>query len=162
VSANSGGRSRESQQTYYPGIADKTKAVAVKVKAGAETSAIDFKLAPPKKKGYEVRGRVIDESGKAVSGVMIGCSPVHETEGDEKDAPSGFAVPAVLHSNAQGESKSPGIGTGKDQVSGMSLLDEASVYGDPTTFEVAGRDIRGVEIKTPKGLTAGGTVVIEG
>src|SRR5262249_48024189 len=71
-------------------------------------------------------------------------------------------IPDMIHSNAQGEFKIQGVAPGKYQVTVMSVFDEASVYSDPTTFEVAGRDIQGVEIKTRKGLTASGTVVVEG
>src|SRR5262249_56505061 len=59
VIPDSGGGGNESQQTYYPGIPDKTNAVAVQVKAGAQTDPIDFKLAPPEKRGYEVRRRAL-------------------------------------------------------------------------------------------------------
>jgi hypothetical protein len=161
VSVTYGGGRKESVQTYYPGATEQAKAGHVKVKAGAETSGIDFKLALTKKKGYEVRGRVIDEFGKPISGIMLSCGPARD-EADEK-APSPIApFSEMVHSNAQGEFKIPSVTQGKYTLSVMSMFDEASVYSDPVTFEVGNRDVDGVEIKTHKGLTASGAAVIEG
>jgi hypothetical protein len=160
VSVTYGGGRKESVQTYYPGATEQAKAGHVKVKAGAETSGIDFKLALSKKKGYEVRGRVIDEFGKPISGIMISCGPARD-EGDEK-APSPIApFSEMVHSNAQGEFKIPAVTQGKYTLSVMSMFDEASVYSDPVTFEVGNRDVDGVEVKTHKGLTASGIAVVE-
>src|SRR5215831_6222906 len=72
VSVQSGGGKHENTFTYYPGVTDKAKAAHVKVKAGSEATGIDLKLGLSRK-GYEVRGRVVDESGKGVPGVMIAC-----------------------------------------------------------------------------------------
>jgi hypothetical protein len=162
VSANSSGNRKESVQTYYPGVTDKTRAGTVKVKATSETSSVDFKLGLSKKKGYEVRGRVVDESGKPVSGVMISCSVAREENGDGKAEVPSFPASGPIHSNAQGEFKIQGVSPGKYNATVMSMFDEAAVYSDPTAFEVGSRDVDGVEIKTHKGLTASGVAVIEG
>src|SRR5215831_18017417 len=98
VSIHSGGGRHESVTTYYPGVTDKTKAAMVKVKAGAETTGIDFKLEITKK-GYEVRGRVVDEQGNGVPSVMIVVSPT-----SEQGTGAGFAgMSGQGHSNSNGE-----------------------------------------------------------
>src|SRR5215471_756577 len=104
VSVHSGGGRHESVATYYPGVTDKTKAAMVKVKAGAETTGIDFKLEITKK-GYEVRGRVVDEQGNGVPSVMIVVSPT-----SEQGTGTGFQVMSGQgHSNSKGEFKVEGM-----------------------------------------------------
>jgi uncharacterized GH25 family protein len=158
VSVDSGGGRREDLVTYYPGVIDKTKAVPVKVKAGSEATGIDFRLGLSKK-GYEVRGRVIDDSGSAVAGVMLMFSAVRE-EATPDSASSGLSGEA--HSNSQGEFKFEGVRPGKYTASVISMFDEANLYSDTATFEITNSDASGVEIKTHKGLSASGIAVIDG
>src|SRR5262249_4573586 len=154
----SGGGKHENAFTYYPGVTDKAKAAHVKVKAGNESTGIDLKLGLAKK-GYEVRGRVLDESGKGVPGVIIACFPApDETTPDA--AASAFS--GEVHSNSKGEFKIEGVRPGKYSATVMLMFDEANLYSDATTFEVTDRDMSGVEIKTHKALTASGVAVIEG
>jgi hypothetical protein len=92
---------------------------------------------------------------------MLSCGPARD-EADEKAASPVAPFSDMIHSNAQGEFKIPGVTHGKYTISVMSMFDEASVYSDPVTFEAGNRDVDGVEIKTHKGLTASGAAVIEG
>jgi uncharacterized GH25 family protein len=157
VSVHSGGGGREGAVTYYPGVSDKTKAVPVKVKAGSEASGIDVKLGLAKK-GYDVRGRVVDESGNGVAGVMIMCQPVRDPGATPLDF-SGFSGQA--HSNSKGEFKFEGVHAGKYTASVISMFDESNLYSDVANFEVTNSDAS-VEIKTHKGLSVSGAAVIEG
>jgi hypothetical protein len=145
--------------TYYPGVTDKTRAATVKVRAGAETSGIDFKL-DLTKKGYEVRGRVVDEQGNGVPSVMIIVSPA-----PEQGAPAGFTGMSGSgqgHSNSKGEFKVEGMQPGKYNAAVFSMFDDTNFYSDTATFEITGSDAAGVEIKTHRGLTASGILVVEG
>jgi hypothetical protein len=157
VSVNSGGGRTEGVATYYPGVTDKTKASPVKVRAGAEATGIDFKL-DLSKKGYEARGRVVDEQGNGVPGVMIIVSPVAE-EGANV-ALSG--VTGQTHSNSKGEFKAEGLHPGKYNASVFSMFDDTNFYSDTASFEITSGNANGVEIKTHKGLVASGILVIEG
>jgi hypothetical protein len=157
VSAHTGGGRHESMATYYPGVTDKTRAGTVKVRAGAETTGIDFKL-DVSKKGYEVRGRVVDERGNGVQGVMIIVSPA-----PEPGATTGFTgLTGQGHSNSKGEFKVEGMRPGKYNAAVFSMFDDANIYSDTAAFEITSSDATGVEIKTHKGLTASGVLVLEG
>jgi hypothetical protein len=48
-------------QTFFPGVSDASKAVALELKAGAEVRGIDLTM-PKQNRPYSVRGRVIDSS----------------------------------------------------------------------------------------------------
>jgi hypothetical protein len=174
ISANAGGGRHRELTTYYPGVADKGGAVRVKVKANNETAGIDFKLGSPKK-GFQVRGRVIDESGAGVPGVMVQCSTASdrvttassdasddsENSSVQRMGTSGFSGQA--NTTSTGEFKIEGVPTGKYTAAVMTMFDtEANFYGDPASFEVNESDLTGVQIKTHKGLTASGIIVIEG
>src|SRR5215471_258394 len=157
VSVHSGGGRRESVSTYYQGVFDKSRAGTVKVRAGAETTGIDFKL-DVSKKGYEVRGRVVDEQGNGVPSVMIIVSPA-----SEPGASTGFAgLTGQGHSNSRGEFKVEGMHPGKYNAAVLSMFDDANIYSDTAIFEITSSDAAGVEIKTHRGLTASGILVIEG
>jgi protocatechuate 3,4-dioxygenase beta subunit len=157
VSVNSGGGRHESVATYYPGVTDKTKATTVKVRAGAESTGIDFKL-DLSKKGYEVRGRVVDEHGNGVQGVMIIVSSA-----PEQGAGAVFGgLSGQGHSNSKGEFKVEGMQPGKYTAAVFSMFDDANIYSDTATFEITSSDATAVEIKTHKGLTASGVLVLEG
>jgi hypothetical protein len=128
------------------------------VKAGGEATGIDLKLSLSKK-GYEARGRVVDESGNGVAGVMIMCQPARD-EATTSPGFSGFSGQA--HTNSKGEFKFDGVHPGKYTVSVFTMFDEANLYGDVATFEITNSDTGGIEIKTHKGLSASGIAVIEG
>src|SRR5215831_18466988 len=157
VSVHTGGGRHESVSTYYPGVTDKAKATTVKVRAGAEATGIDFKL-DLTKKGYEVRGRVVDEQGNGVPSVMIIVSPARE-----QASGTGFQVMSGQgHSNSKGEFKVEGMHPGKYNAAVFSMFDDTNFYSDTAAFEITTSDATAVEIKTHKGLTASGVLVLEG
>jgi len=158
VSAQSGGGKLENTFTYYPGVIDKAKATPVKVKPGNEATGIDFKLGISKK-GFEVRGRVVDESGNGVAGVIIACFPASDDKAPDAASP---LFSSEVHSNSKAEFKIEGVRHGNYSASVTVMFYEVGIYSDITSLEVANRDISGVEIKTHKGLTASGIAVIEG
>ncbi len=117
---------QEGAVTYYPGVSSRERAVEVEVVEGAETTGIDFKIAPEKERGIVfgvVRKR---ETGEPVPGIII---IAYSTERPSIDAR------ATTDEQGHYELKGLAPGTYRVQVtSGMFLQEED--YAQPPTQEV--------------------------
>lgn len=149
------GKQRYHEQTFHPGVTDKTKAAVVEVKEGAETSGIDIGLGLPSQT-YKASGRIVDATtGKPLSGVAINYGAV---PGDTKTI-----SPRTLGTtpNPRGEFQLDGIMPGKYYA--FAWLDEDSeFYSDSAPFEITSADASGITVKVHRGQVVSGTVVIEG
>lgn len=142
-------------QTFYPGVKDKAKAMAVEVKAGSETRGIDIRLGPPTSL-YTASGRIIDaDTGKPVPSLTASCEM---TSGD-----SYFYVRGGMASgtNANGEFKLDSLSSGKYKA--IAIVDQDSnYYSETSPFEITNGNVSGILIKVHRGQTLSGVVAIEG
>ena len=137
-------------ETFYPGVTDKSAAGVVELPPGGEIGGIDIKVGPVSR-GYEVTGRVIDDSGRGVSDIMVSFS--------ESGMPASSGGP---YTDSKGNFKIEHVLPGSYQAS-ASFADrfDSSMYAEVTKFDVAG-NVSGIELKVHNGLTIAGSVAIEG
>lgn len=143
-------------QTFYPGVADESKATLIEIKEGAEVKDIDIRTSKGAR-GFTVSGRVVDaNSNQPAANVYVGYSPVEDSQqgmGSMTFAP----VPTDVNGKFTIEGLQPGryiaytFGIGADNPS----------YSEGTKFDVMEGDVSGVEIKLSRGATLTGVAVIE-
>jgi hypothetical protein len=123
------------------------------VTEGSEARDVDITLGRVLK-GFTVSGRIIDgESGRPLSNVGYGIKTFFQGGGGSS---SSRAV-----SNQDGEFKFENLGPGSYAVYVQPPPD--SDWGaDPVRFEIADQDVTGLVLKTVKGGSASGVIVVEG
>ncbi len=148
------GTTRLYRQTYYPSVTDQTKATAVEVIEGGEARDIDIMLGRPLT-SFKVTGKIVDgETGKPVPNIRYGIS-----QGTGENA--GHSTSFGTTSNANGEFKLEGVMPGTYSVF-MMADPNTEVRADPVPFEVVDHDVTGLVLKTVKGASMSGVVVMEG
>jgi len=148
------GTTRLYRQTYYPSVTDQTKATAVEVTEGSEARDIDIMLGGPLT-SFKVTGKIIDgETGKPVPNIRYGI--YHGTSEF-----AGHSTSFGATSNANGEFKFEGVMPGTYSVFIMAELN-TEVRAEPVSFEVVDHDVTGLVLKTLKGATLSGVVIMEG
>jgi Carboxypeptidase regulatory-like domain len=144
------------QLTYHPDTIEETKAKAVEISEGFETTGIDIKIAEAKKI-YDVFGRVVDgETGQPMPGIGIFLGTL--MDGGNR---LGAYTSLSSHTDAQGQFQIQGIITGKYAIFG-SMGQESDYYCEPTVFEIGEEDVTGLVVKMKRGGSISGVVVIEG
>ena len=139
-------------QTFYPSVTDITKSTVIEVTEGSEKNDVDI-VAAPAASTFTVSGRIIDGAGKAVPGIPLGVQ--QSTDGSTSSATGGIAT------NSNGEFKLQDVIPGKYLLF-IAPVENSDLRGDPVPFEVIDRDITGLEMKTKRGATLSGMVVLEG
>jgi len=147
------GSRRVHRQTFYPSVTDAARATIVEVTEGGEATDIDIVMGRPYT-AFKVTGKIVDsETGKPVPQVRYGISVV---SGELMGHSSSGAA-----SNANGEFKFEGVMPGKYSVL-IWTEQNTEMRADPVPFEVVDRDVTGLVVKTVKGSSVSGVVVIEG
>lgn len=146
------GGTRVHRQTFYPSVTDSAKATVVEVIEGGEVSDIDIMMGRALST-YRVTGRIVDgETGKPVSHLRYG---IFEFRGGMGSSSSGAST------NADGEFKFEGVLPGKYSVF-IDPEQNTGMRADPVPFEVVDSDLTGLVVKTVKGSSVSGVVVMEG
>jgi protocatechuate 3,4-dioxygenase beta subunit len=142
-------------KTFYPGVAEESKATLIEINEGTEATNID--ITPGKSAGgFSASGRVVDaESGKPVASAYVGYSPVNEQ--NQRTGGMNFAT----QTDANGKFRVEGIQPGHYAAFIMGIGQENASYSDPTPFEVSDGDVTGIEIKVRRGATIEGVAVLE-
>lgn len=147
-------RGRRYQKTFYPNTNDPSKAAIVELNEADEATGIDIKVdaAPPT---YVVSGRVIDsESGLAIPKAGISFMNAPKT---------GSTTPSLsIQADDHGQFSFSGFSPGRYAAYPTSQFYGGNFYGDPVYFEIADKDVTGIELKTVPGLSISGIVVVDG
>lgn len=152
------GRGRATRRpTFYPDAIDVAKATTIEVGEGAEVTKIDFILGPAPQ-GYAVSGGVLDESGKPVPNALIALSRLTILD---TNSVSGYGVNTGTRSDKQGEFRIEDLSPGKYSVT-VSPLPESDMRPETTNFDLLDSDVTGLVIKTSKGGSVAGILVLEG
>lgn len=148
------GPRRPYKLTFHPDATDSSHAAIIEVVEGGETTGIDITVGRTLD-GYSARGRVIDsETGKPLANISLGVSPKVENRD--------YGYPAFRSiSSSRGEFKFEGLTPGRYSLV-ISPQGENNPFADPTLFEVVDSDVDNLIVKTSKGATLTGVVVLEG
>ncbi|HYN24235.1 MAG TPA: carboxypeptidase-like regulatory domain-containing protein [Pyrinomonadaceae bacterium] len=150
----SGRPRRPYRLTFHPDAADFSQAAIVEVLEGGETSGIDITVGRILD-GYAVSGRITDgETGQPLANIRLGVAPRMENRG------YGYQ-PVRSLSSSRGEFKIEGLTPGEYSIV-IAHYEDNSPFADPIPFEVVDRDVDNLIIKTSRGATLTGVVVLDG
>jgi uncharacterized protein (DUF2141 family) len=149
-----GGRADGPQRMYYPSVLNASDATTIEVNEGSEANNIDITLGRQVSK-YTARGRIIDgDTSQPLPNAHIGIQLYFAVGGSVSHA-------AAAESTKDGEFKFENLPPGKYAVYLDSQTD-SEWFSEPVRFEVIDQDIDGLLIKTSKGGSISGVVVLEG
>lgn len=141
------------KRTFYPDATDPAEAKVIEVTEGSEATDIDITIGQALP-GFAVTGRVVDgETGKPVTGLRLGLRQVLKNDY--------ASMNASVSANSQGEFRLENITPGKYVVL-ILPVQGIETRADPVSFEVVDQDVSGLLVKTLKGLSISGNVIIEG
>ena len=148
-----GGNGDGPQRTYYPSALNASDATAIEVNEGSEAENIDITLGRQLSR-YAARGRIIDgETSQPLQNARIGIQ-LFFTHGSTSRT-------AAAESTKDGEFKIENLPPGKYAVY-LDPQTDSEWVSEPVRFEVTDQDIDGLLIKTSRGGSISGVVVLEG
>jgi protocatechuate 3,4-dioxygenase beta subunit len=145
----SGGR----QRTYHPSTVDPDAAFIIDVSEGSEATNVDITLAGPART-YSARGRIIDiDTAQPVPNTRVGVQTFRQN----------YISANVngVESTKEGEFRVENLLPGKYGVYSVPPAD-SDWHSEAVEFEVTDRDVEGLLIKTSKGASVSGVVILEG
>jgi len=149
------GRARRAYRlTFHPDATDFSQATIVEVLEGGETSGIDITVGRILD-GYAASGRIVDgETGQPLANVRVGVAPRLENRD------YGY-LPIRSLSTSRGEFRMEGLTPGRYSIV-IAPQGNNDPFADPVLFEVVDRDVDNLIVKTSKGASLTGVVVLEG
>jgi hypothetical protein len=146
------------EQTFHPGVRDRTRAKVIDVSAGSEVQDVDITVGRSFR-AYSVSGRVVDaETRDPICHCYIQMGP-YTGGGYASSYIFGPDVPS--DTDYDGNFRIEGLIPWRFLVSAQ-FEGETEFYCTPVEFEVKDRDISGLEIKAHRGVTLSGSVTVEG
>lgn len=144
------------KETFYPSVTDAAKATVIEVMEGSVTNDIDIVMGRPVGT-FTVTGRVVDENGKPIPNIQFGVG--QRIQHDQNS--SSMSSSSAGYVNANGEFRLENVtpGTYTIYTSPPHGSDVPSAF---VTFEVVDRDLDDLLIKTTKGGSLSGVVVLDG
>jgi 5-hydroxyisourate hydrolase-like protein (transthyretin family) len=141
------------KRTFYPDTTDPDSARIVEVTGGAELSNIDIALGR-NLPSFSASGKVVDgETGQPIVGLKF---MLQRIVGNNYSM-----LQSMSTSNSQGEFRIDNVTPGKYLVVEVTQLG-SEVRAEGAPFEVTDQDVTGLLVKTFKGSSITGTIVIEG
>lgn len=150
----SGRPRRPYRLTFHPDAPDSSQAAIIEVVEGGETSGIDITVGRILD-GYAASGRIVDgETGQPLANIRLGVAPKTENR------LYGYQPVRAL-SSVRGEFKVEGLTPGAYSLV-IAQVEDNSPIADPVPFEIVDRNVDNLVIKTSKGATLSGVVVLDG
>lgn len=141
-------------RTYHPTAATPAEATPIEVNEGTEATNVDITLSR-QLSTYTARGRIVDgDTSQPVPNTRIGVQLFFEANGS-------VSFGTAAESTKDGEFKIENLPPGK-YAAYLDAQANSEHFSDPVRFEVIDQDIEGLIIRTSKGGTASGMVVVEG
>ena len=158
----SGGGSRGPQQhfaeTFFPSVTDVAKATTIEVTEGSEKTGVDITMGRVVQT-FRVIGRVVDgETGKPIPHVGYGVEHRTIEDGASSGISSSFGGEVT---SANGEFRLENVTPGAYTVFTFGI-DGSDVPAGSVSFVVTDHDVTDLLIKTKKGASLSGVVVMEG
>jgi 5-hydroxyisourate hydrolase-like protein (transthyretin family) len=142
------------EETFYPGVTDKNKALFIEAGLGKEIKDINFKSVGRARRAYSASGQVINrKTGKPVKNCDLWVG--YKYEGGSQ------ATGKRDKTDANGHFKIDGLLSGKFFVTAY-LEDDADYYSEIVPYEIKNADVSGLKVHLNPGLTIRGKVIIEG
>ena len=152
-----GGRLRSFPRTYHPDTPDPAKAAVINLAEGSEAAKIDITLTDPPQ-GFAVSGRIVEsDTGKPVPNVAIHLMKITVID---KSSTSGVGGSTNISSDIEGGFRLENLPSGKYSIS-IQPPSESDLRAEPVAFDVLDQDVTGLLIKTSRGSSISGTVVLE-
>jgi hypothetical protein len=143
------------KRTYYPDTTEFQNAKVIEVVEGGELKNIDIALGRSLP-SFTASGSVVDsETGKPVMGLRFMLQRTLEKGNGT------MMVPSVSTSNSLGEFRIENVTPGKYMVI-VAQDRESELRTDGVPFEVTDQDVSGLLVKTFKGISFSGNIVVEG
>src|SRR4030095_2249376 len=140
-------------QTFYPDTDDPADAKVIEVTEGSEATNIDITLGQTLP-GLVASGNSVDgETGRAVARLSLGLRRVSNNNYG--------GINASVSTNSQGEFRLENITSGKYVIL-ILPVQCMEARTDAVSFEVVDQDVTGLLVKSFKGLSVSGNVIIEG
>ena len=139
--------------TYHPSAIDPAAAFVIDVSDGSEATNVDITFAGLART-YSARGRIIDsDTAQPMPNTRVGLQTIQQNyiSGDGNAA----------ESTKDGEFKLENLPPGKYAVYSVPP-DGSDWHSEAVEFEVTDRDVEGLLIKTSKGASVSGVIVLEG
>lgn len=142
-------------RSFYPGLADESKAGIVELIAGGVATGIDITLGQTLKT-YSASGRVIDaNTGRTLPNAQLDMT--HERISGNSRSSSGTGLGA----DARGNFRLDGLLPGDFYVTATPDAD-SGLYSNVASFQIKDQDITGLEIKIGRGSSISGVLAVEG
>jgi hypothetical protein len=143
------------KRTFYPDASDPNDAKVIEVTEGTEATNIDITVGR-NLPSFAASGKVVDgETGQPVVGLRFGLRRV------VNDREEVGVMGIFTASNSHGEFRLENVTPGKYAVF-IAPQAGSEVRAEAVFFEVIDQDVTGLLVKTLKGLTVTGTVVLDG
>lgn len=143
------------RQTFYPDATDADDAKVVEVSEGTEATNIDITVGRSLP-AFSASGKIVDgDSDLPVSGLRVGLRRVVK----ENNTP--MMMGPFSASNALGEFRLENLTSGKYSIFVLPQPG-GEQRADAVTFDVIDQDVTGLLVKTVKGLSITGNVVLDG
>lgn len=138
-------------QTFHPSASELEKAAIVEVKEGSESSGIDIVMIRPVTT-FKISGRVVDgETGKPLPNLPFGLQRTSEH--------GSYSIDGAVSTNAAGEFKFEGLTPGQYSI---YIMPQSNVRAEPLSLTIVDQDIKDLILKSGKGASVSGVVVLEG
>ncbi|HEU4871716.1 MAG TPA: carboxypeptidase regulatory-like domain-containing protein [Pyrinomonadaceae bacterium] len=142
------------KQTFHPNAAEASQATIIEVSEGSEATNVDITL-PEVTVKYRARGRIIDgDTGQPLANVPYGVQR-YLSENNTISLTTGAV------SNQDGEFRFDNLPAGKYAVF-VEVPPDGDFRSEYQRFEVIDQDVTGLIVKTKKGASASGVIVLEG
>jgi carboxypeptidase family protein len=142
--------------TFYPSVTDAAKAAVIEVTEGSETDHVDIVITN-RAKTFRVAGRVIDgETARPVTNLRYGWGQRYS---DGQGAGSSTSISGEV-TGTDGGFRLGNVTPGKYTVFTIPP-DGSDMLAGSVTFDVVDRDLTDLLIKTTKGSSLSGVVVLE-
>ncbi|HKR60074.1 MAG TPA: carboxypeptidase regulatory-like domain-containing protein [Pyrinomonadaceae bacterium] len=142
------------KQTFHPAVTDPAKASVIEVTEGSEATNVDISVARSLAT-FAVSGRIVNgETQQSLPNVRLALVKI---EGDGRST----SMTSESMAGSTGEFKIENVIPGK-YVLFISPRVKSDLYAEAVPFDVIDQDVSGLQLKTSRGASVSGLIVLEG
>ncbi|HAF24084.1 MAG TPA: hypothetical protein DCK93_14455 [Blastocatellia bacterium] len=142
------------ERVFYPGVTNSNEAKIIELEEGGEATNIDITVGESIP-GFAASGLIVDgETDRPLTDIRFGLQSIVS----ERNSPM---IGIVSVSNSRGEFRFENITPGKYAIL-IYPQPNSDGRSDPVPFEVVDQDVTGLVVRTSKGASVSGIVVLEG